>query len=373
MKKYCFVGYSKHKNTLWEGSFVSPNLDSDILGRDASEYTSICIGDKIDRELVPSQYISTKVNPFRVLASLFRSGPICLKDIIFLSRIYRPNEFYKSWVPLPRSLWMLWVIRNFVIARHFAVLFGDIAKNHSEARVIGYYNAAMLGVVYAFRKLGKPVYEIQHGYIGPSHNAYNDREIVGSKSNFCPSGFVVWSERVAHFLKSLGGRNIEIAGFRHLRNFAAPARSEKVNILFTAQPQTELPEYIVDLINEFNDITWRIRIHPRELAERGDIESLQIYPNVEICDRQVPLASDLLQCNLHFTVHSSAVFEAAEINVVTIFTHELGMERFQHEISEGMAIFVDAQTAAPTIRSLLKNVHECLSKTETPARTNVRE
>ncbi len=364
MKKYCYVGYSNHKVVLWKGKFVSPHLDSDVLERDASEYTSICIGNKIDRELIPSQSISTKTNPFRILLNFFRCGPIYLKDIAFLCELYRPNELYASWVPLPKQLWIVWVIRNLVVGRHFAVLFREIAKNHSEARVIVSYSAAMLGVIYAFRRLGKPVYEIQHGYIGLSHPAYNRREIVGSNSCFCPSGYVVWNERTGQFLKSLGASNIEVVGFRHLTNFSTRIQREKINILYTTQWLTDLPEYIEDLIININDATWRLRIHPREDDERSDIKRLLIHPNVEICNPETPLADDLQQCDLHFTVHSSTVHEAAALNVISVFTSEIGKERFHYEIGAGMAVFVDAQTAVPTIRSLLNDARERRSRAE---------
>jgi hypothetical protein len=253
---------------------------------------------------------------------------------------------------------MVWMIRNLIIARHFAVLFSDVAKTHSEARLIVYYSAAMLGVVYAFRRLGKPVYEIQHGYIGPSHNAYNNSEVVASKSNFCPSGFVVWDERAAQFLESRGGKNIEVVGFRHLQNFATAGRRESVNILFTAQTVTNLPDFIEDLIRNTGDVKWRVRIHPREEEERRDIKGLLIHPNVEICNSETPLADDLLQCDLHFTVHSSAVHEAAALNIASVFTSAIGKERFHQEVSEGMAVFVDAQTALPAIRLVLADAHE---------------
>src|SRR5476649_2307230 len=105
MRKYCYVGYSNHKGVLWKGKFVSPNLDSDILRRDASEYTSICIGNKVDREFIPSQHISTKANPLRILLNSFRCGPIYFKDVVFLCELFRPDEYFSDgWIPVPKSL-----------------------------------------------------------------------------------------------------------------------------------------------------------------------------------------------------------------------------------------------------------------------------
>lgn len=354
MKKYCFVGYSNHKVVKWREKWISPHLDSEILGRADGDSSCFSFGSPVDGEFFPTKYISNRAGIFKIVRNFFLCGKFSLRDIVFIYKLFKANEYFGIYGPVPRPLWVIWAIRNFVIARHFAYLFRDIAKQHEQARVIVYYSAAMLGVVYAFRKLGKPVYEIQHGYIGPSHNAYNKRELFTSNALFCPTGYVVWDDKTARFLSDLGATDIEIVGFRHLTNFSDRRRSERRVILVTTQWLTPLPAFLDALVQGVDDVVWRFRLHPREEASREDIRHFLQYPNVEMSEPNVALADDLMDSIAHVTPHSSAVHEAAALGVFSFFCSELGQERFHQEVADGRAMFIDEQNAIPALRALLE-------------------
>ncbi len=354
MKDYCFVGYSNHKAFKWKGKWISAHVDSEIIDKIDSDHSVYTIGKPVENEYIDSRYIDNGPSFGKVVLNFFRSGPIRLRDIIFLLKLYKENEFFRMANPVPPYLAFLWSIRAYVVARHFAYLFKDIADQHKQARVIVYYSAAMLGVVYAFRRLGKPVYEIQHGYIGPSHNAYNKPELISSDSYFAPTGYVVWDEKTANFLRESGARDVEVVGFRHLANFSSSEKSNRRVILITTQHSTPLPDFLGELIPSIDNLVWRFRLHPQERDPREDIKAFLKFGNVEISERDTVLADDLADSLLHITAHSSAVHEAAAMKVMSLFTHEVGKERFDHEISEGLAMFVDADTAASVTRSLLE-------------------
>lgn len=358
MKDYCFVGYSNHKAIRWNGKWISAHIDSEILSKSDSSHSVFCLGDRVDDEFIPSIYISNKPSVKEILVNFFRSGPIRWRDIRFIIKLYEENEFFRMASPVPPSLAFLWSLRAYVVARHIAYVFRDVAKEHKQARVIVFYSAAMLGVVYAFRRLGKPVYEVQHGYIGPSHNAYNKPELITSDSYFAPTGFVVWDDKTANFLRGEGAREVEVVGFRHLANFSSVQKSEKRVVLITTQHSTPLPDFLGELISSIDHVIWRFRLHPLEQDPREDIRAFLKFANVEISTRDAVLADDLGESLLHITAHSSAVHEAAAMKVVSLFTHEVGKERFSQEIADGLAIFVGAETAMQVARSILQSAVE---------------
>lgn len=353
MKKICFVGYSNHKATNWRGRWVSPHVDSEILSKNSCKKGVFTIGHPVENELIQSNYISNRPNFFAIIINFFRAGKIKFRDIAYIFQLYRENQHSSMNAPLPKWLWYIWPMRAYIVARHFSYVFKDISEEYDEARVIVYYNAAMLGVVFAFRSRGKPVYDIQHGYIGPSHNAYNKSKAIVSNSPFSPSGYVVWDEGTAKYMVSLGAQNIEVVGFRHLCNFSTPSAKGRHIILVTTQHFTPLPNFLYSVVSAFPNIMWRFRFHPLERQVREDIKAFKALQNVEIANPGRSLADDLLESVLHLTVHSSSVHEAAALNVVSLFTDELGNERFSREIAKGMALFVDAESAERTVGRLL--------------------
>lgn len=353
----CFVGYSSHRKVRWGAKLVSPNLDSDVLAHADSPHEVYCLGEPVADGLVPALHVSLKPSLSELVWGAFRAGPIRFCDVAFLCRLFRHNEhvpihgFGSKWLAI---FWPLWAVRNLIVSRYYAYRFRNIAETFDQARIIVYYGAAMLGVVYAFRRLGKPVCEIQHGYIGPSHNAYNKERIALPRSFYAPSSFVVWDERTANFLQIMGAQDIEIVGYRHLTNFTT-ARGEirKHVVLVTTQWLTPLPRVLTKLVTRFDHVTWRFRLHPLESDARTDIGAFLRQGNVELSRPENTLADDLAESVLHLTEHSSAVHEAAALGVFSVFCDPMGLERFAHEIASGLAQFVHPENALDVVGAKL--------------------
>jgi hypothetical protein len=202
----------------------------------------------------------------------------------------------------------------------------------------------MLGVVGAFRALGKPVWDIQHGYLGPSHDAYNNSAAFALDSRFKPTGFLVWDENFGDHVAAVLGAPWRSTGHAHLKLAGArvlPRAAGRCSVLYTLQWSTPVPASIEHAVHADTAVDWTFRMHPTDTSPRLDLEGLRRAANVRIVGAEQPLAQAIAEADLHITMNSSVVHEAAVIGVPSIYFDPIGHERFAREVGQGLAQFAD--------------------------------
>lgn len=341
-RRVLYVGSNKHKRYIGD-VLVSPIIDSLVLDDQVNYSEVLTIGEIKGKELVKSQSISQRISLSNFFWYQFLSGIPNLDDIRFILNLFRPNSHPSLIFPVNRHLWILYAIRTYLVARYFSIVFHDYAKQNDEARVLVYYGSRMLGLVMAFRKLSKPVFDLQHGYIGLDHNAYNREQLFSSKSLFVPTGIFFWSKNFYHDNPPLYRLDSIFTDYLHLKMFSKENSKKEASyyILISLQWGTVIPAFIETFIANDNGFLWKLRYHPLEKKLRGDIEKLSKLNNVIISGHDNSLSSDLANAKLHITVNSSTVHEAARLGVVSLFTDYSAIPRFQREINEGLAYYVD--------------------------------
>lgn len=355
------------------GSLVSPMIDSLILSSGGKgSITSVTLGEVNGTEHVPSRCVSDAIALGAFLRAQWRAGLPRLQDLRFVFNLFRPNQHPDLIFPVPRWKWRLFALRSYLVARYYSVLFAAEAETHDEARVLVYYGARMLGVVMAFRRRGKPVLDVQHGYIGGSHNAYNRPEICATGSWLEPSGYVLWSKDFHERTPAMRSKFALYTDYAHLKVFGRSAKDPAAppSVLLATQWGTPVPQFILDLVDQAPHVPWLVRLHPLESDRRQDLIPLLARPNVKLGVLGCSLAEELSNSSLQVTVNSSTVHEAAALGVPSLFTDPLGMERFVSEIDRGLAIWVDQQTAKDAMLRLLGQSGAWCPNTQLEAQAN---
>ncbi len=114
-----------------------------------------------------------------------------------------------------------------------------------------------------------------------------------------------------------------------------------INVLITLPPDLSYPMWLIDYINNSqSDIIWGIRFHhntPEKIirAWKTALEKSK-YIEYEISN-SYPLPALFQICDLHITVNSSSVIEAAAFSVPTIIISEAGCELFCKQIEKKFA------------------------------------
>ena len=217
----------------------------------------------------------------------------------------------------------------------------------------------MLGLVAAFRRSGKPAWDVQHGYIGPSHDAYNNAAAFALKTALKPSGFIVWDEHFGRYVESTLCTPWRSTGYAHLKMFMqlVPPRADgRRRVLFTLQWGTPVPPSVIIEATRSSALDWTFRMHPNERSNRPDLHLLRGLPWVQVVDCRNPLALDIASSDLHVTFNSSVVHEAAVLCVPSLFFDPICRERFESEIVRGLAQFTDDGCFTADLQQIIAKV-----------------
>ena len=339
-----FFAYDFQKTTRIDGKYVCMHIDHLIEELSDLEYTNITFGQVAGVESIQSWQIPKKIRVSEFICSVFFLKWGLLKDLKFLFRLQ------KHMPRLPYH-WVIFSCRTLLVANYFSLKFRDVANAARSAYVMVYYNAAMLGVVSAFRQQGKDVWDVQHGLLGPTHNAYNNQKAYLVNSNLKPNGFVVWSSDFGRYIESTLGTRYHSTNYRHLhylREKIPECSFSEKRILYSLQWSFTVPNVIKEAVMRFKDIHWVFRLHPNESEERLDLQWINSIENAVLVGVEEPLVSTLLKSSLHITYLSSVVFEAAAVGVPSMIVgNEVDgkqinvYEMFSEPISAGMASVVN--------------------------------
>lgn len=344
-----YFAYYTHKKTVIEGRAACPLLDPLIRQRRAHRYTHILLGRVSRPEAVPSIQVPRSLNWLEFACSLLFFERHDVTDYRFITRLITPQ------LCTPKRHRRLHALRSFLLARYFALKFRNIASACDCAYVICYYDAIMLGVVRAFRRLDKPVWDVQHGHLGATHDAYNNSSAYALRSNFQPTGFVVWDKSFGEYLETRLGARWESTEYLHLRALPQPAvRHTKPTILYSLQWDALPSQEVLAAVRRFSNMQWIFRLHPYQPTAPPELNVLRSLPNASLVDSSEPLAAALLRCDLHLTYNSSVVHEAAALGKPSLFLDPQLVQRFAPEIDKGLADFVGAGELTDALDKFLK-------------------
>jgi hypothetical protein len=342
-----YFAYDYHKSALVGGSYMCPLLDPLIRARGERIYTYVTIGELPGAETVESAHVPRRLNWLELLCSLFFVERGDFADLRFLLMLYDAPELCRlrrggRWHEVRPFRWLL-ALRGFLVARYFCMKFRLVAANCDSAHVLVYYNAVMLGVTRAFRRLGKPVWDVQHGYLGPNHDAYNNPRAFAIDSGFRPSAFLVWDSHFGEYLERTLGAKWESTDFMHLRAFGRVRRHDRSrrSILYSLQWGTPVPDDVFEAVRRFPQIDWLFRMHPCETSSRADLDALRGLSNATIVDADRPLSLALADCDVHVTFNSGVVHEAAALGIPSLVLDGTFAARIAREADAGLAYCVD--------------------------------
>jgi hypothetical protein len=350
-----FFIYSFQKSVLMGDKLACPLMDPIVLKKGGNSQVYVTIGSLPQDEVISSFHLSRTINPLEfILSCLFLRG-VDFKNYQFLNLLYESPMLcmLKSGGRWHERRWFqrYMALRNFLIAHYFSLKFRELAIRCDGAYVLVYYNAIMLGVICAFRKLGKGAWDVQHGYLGPDHDAYSNTRAFAIDSTFKPTGFLVWDNRFGAHIEStlkLPWENTNHLTVQH--DLSQNKYSGHFTVLYTLQWGTSIPDVVQEAVRNSVDIQWVFRKHPFDNSLRSDLNWLQQMPNCSISDSSESLVAALSRCNLHITFNSGAAHEAAALGIQSIFLDKEFAIRVDYEIRQGMAIFASDQSLIGAIR-----------------------
>lgn len=358
------VANAVYRRTKVDGLAVSTLTDPIVEDRLLPIGGNYAIGDAPKPERVPSQRVRTDPTAWEAVRGLLAWDAADIEDARFLwrvSRRYRPLRFFgfrKSAMRLPRWFWFLYA---FLAAKAMSVPAGEFAARHERLIIICYYHARSLGLVRAFRRQGKPVIDVQHGLIGPSHFAYANESAWKLKSRLQPTGFLVWSASAKAFLERTTGRPAEVRTFDDSRYFTPVPRADptRPRVMVALQWGSVLPDVLVDFIASASWADWVLRMHPRDrvaASERPDVARLRVHAHVQLEPEGLPLGASVRGADLVLTWNSSVTSEAAMAGRRSIFWDEAVRESFRDEIDAGFAECLPVEAIPARIDQLLRPV-----------------
>ena len=328
-----YFTYAKSKTALVDGRLSHPAVDA-VVGASAREpYRYYQFGSHDGPALLVSDSLPYRVGIGDFVAALLTLDGQFATHYRFVRQIHSGVD--RRLIPWRSHL--LWNVRTLLIAYAFAWRMREIARVHRVAFVTDFYSASMLGATLAFRRLGREVWDIQHGRIGPAHQAYNTA-VFSSNCGLRPTGLVVWSRAVGSYVdRALGVRWVSTE-FAHLRLTGTAMPSRPRSVLFTLQVDTPLPHEVAALIRDDPSVHWTFRPHPGGRNPESELRPLLELPNVALSGAGTPLQDDILGCAVHVTVNSSVAIEAAALGVRSIVMDEQAAGDFADEIASRFVV-----------------------------------
>lgn len=234
-----------------------------------------------------------------------------------------------------------------------------------------YYSNLRFGVNLSSREHDIPVYEVQHGGMGPEHISYSGwRNVPQSGYELLPQYFWLWDEPSYILLNSwiknqsyhkaiLGGNpwlGYVIENLYGKYDFP----TEKKIILYTLQ-RRDIEEYILKAISITpDDYEWWIRLHPRKLDNMPKIE--RALAKYAVAEKVVlesathyPLPLVLKKANIHLSGFSGSIIEAAQLNTFSLILSDIGVNAFQLYIESGFAAAELSESPEQLVDSIKKN------------------
>jgi len=339
--------YAHARTTEIDGALSCPPVDAVMLADDSAPQ-----GYQVGH-LAQRVHVSARELPYRLgLADLCAAVLSCSTEWGAEYRFIREISSGVDRRFLPGGIRWLWNVRNLLIAEAIAHRTSRLAWTHQVAHVSDFYSAFMLGITLAFRRAGKPVWDIQHGRIGPAHQTYN-RAVFSIACGFRPTGLIVWDAPTGEYVGEALGVEWRSTEYAHLGLGSEKPSDGRCAILFTLQVDTPIPPSVRAVIREVSEVTWCLRLHPGGRNPERDYLPLLELPHVVLSSARTPLAADLRAASVHVTWNSSVVTEAAALGVPSFFLDAQAAPDFAKEVHAGIAKQVDPEALAAALRRAL--------------------
>lgn len=281
----------------------------------------------------------------------------------------RFDEFHEELLRLDASLNSMTRDHVSSRARTIIVIRDYILKilRQSRAKVmfqVSYYNVYGIAAANAARLAGIPSVELQHGTQGDFHVGYGRwRKLPPHGFNTMPEIFACWDEQSASVISSwssgyeagkpivFGNRFLEhfkdpdvVANSDFAKSFRERGGSGRKNVLVALQNVYGLPQLFESMLWESNDdYFWWIRFHPvMTHEERSEITARIAQLNLRNVEMEAassqPLYAVLPLMDVHVTLNSSVVHEAAQFGIPSIVCDETARDYYANELARGDAV-----------------------------------
>ena len=228
--------------------------------------------------------------------------------------------------------------------------------------VCTFYSSSGMAFVLACKQLGITVYDIQHGVQGEGHIAYRNWVAKnGHIPKVLPDGFWCWdlasSAQLKRWCCRPTGRHV-ITGGDVWTEYVLGSPLAELNksvesdlrrtVLVSLQPVPKpLPDILLQAMAAGPaDLLWVLRLHPvmteafaADLIEQIDKIGCKNYRIQGNCDEPLPI--QLLRTDLHVTLYSSVVIEAAALGVFSVLLDPRAVGVFRDTVDSGQAALVE--------------------------------
>lgn len=244
--------------------------------------------------------------------------------------------------------------------------------------LVCWYSAESMALSHLCAQHGRPCIDLQHGVQGAGHIAYGTwAAIPPGGYTTMPRVFWCWDQQSADHIDqwaTLGHRKALVLGDPWLETMAARATPLKRTdgtrtVLFTTYPPELLPRIVLDAMRtESPPVHWIIRAHPNRPGDAHEVRRLLeaeglAHRATVTTAAEVPLAEQLLACDVLITDYSSVILEAARLNVLSLSWDDRARDLFAPQLADGrlhmvgtaaemMSAIVAARSSAPAAQPL---------------------
>lgn len=326
-----YATYGENKKTIYQDKMVYPIIDC-LLKKEQDSYLNITFSRKCDNEFFKSEFIQEKLNVFEFFLSLFYFDKNYFKDFYFTWKIYFSILAYsdRGEGKMNTNTRYFHFLKVFFGARYLSIKYRNVVgRNVKRVYVTQYYNVRMLALIKICNTRGIKVFDVQHGYIGTDHPAYD--KSLRLNTDYKPNGFCVFDNEYCNYIRAFyPSSNIEITNWEHLRAFhdVSKAKTGSKRILYSVQWGTPLPAVLESMVRKYSNVQWVFRMHPLEFDKRDDLGQIASMEHVSIEEKGVNLVESILQSDIHITWNSSLCFEAEQLGVISYYFSEHDKVRF---------------------------------------------
>lgn len=244
------------------------------------------------------------------------------------------------------------LVNNLIYNQANYLVFLKILKKTKAKNILlyCYYNNTMMSFIRAANKLKLKTVEYQHSQVTSNHLAYSNWKIDKNNiQDFFPSSIWVWRKTDAEYLANqflhvkkinyLIGGNLYLNSFKRER---IKLQENQIKILITLQG-IGIPDYIISVLDDFPNLIFYIRLHPRYMQDREMIYELKNKKGeqIEIEKANSNSLYDLFNVvDYHLTCFSGSAIEAEYFNLTNIIFGEKGYKTYQREIEDKKYFFI---------------------------------
>jgi hypothetical protein len=298
---------------------------------------------------------TTKIKDINTYASINLFGYQDFEK--FIKRLDHTKSFYRQFCLKNIHHYLTYIKKN--------LDFFTLVLNQSQPKRVYslcYYGGDLPFIIALANKKKIQTIDYQHGPQTDVHMAYASwSQLPDQGYGMLPRNFWCWdapsAKTITRWAKHHSLYQAEVVGNFWIDYWKTKAVTfkEKDFILYSLQPSpVKLRELFTRQILHFikyQDYTWFLRLHPRQLDKKEKIvEFLKnegVYDLVEIEEATTqPLPLLLANCHIHLTQYSGCAIEASLMDKTTVFLNNIGKEAFPDMIKEKKGRYLDPESEA---------------------------